>query len=81
MSADTKAALDAAISAHMADVSDGNIVPDYALVIGSTALDDIGSGRTRYYLEGNDGQPVHVSYGLLSYVLNSNLWDEDDEDD
>lgn len=81
MSVQTKAALEAAIQAHIADVTGGNILTDWGLVIASTSMEDIGTGATVYLFESNDGQPAHVSYGLMSYALRSSVWERDDDDD
>ena len=80
MSQSTKTTLDAAIAAHIADLTEGNILTDWGLVIASTSMDDIGTGTTVYLFESNDGQPPHVSYGLLSYAMQSSVWEEDDDD-
>lgn len=80
MSDETKAALDAAVAAHIADVSDGNIVTDWCVVAGMTDIEDIGTGTTRYFFEGNDSQPPHVSYGLLTYAVQSSIWNENEDD-
>lgn len=82
MSEQTKADLEAAVAAHIADKTDGNILTDWALVIASSAMEDIGTGATVYLFESNDNQPAHVSFGLLQYALRSSVWDEGpDEDD
>lgn len=79
MSDSTKAALEAAITAHIADLTDGNILTDWGLVIASTSIEDIGTGTTVYMFESNAGQPAHVSYGLMSYALQSSVWQGDDD--
>jgi len=79
MSDDTKANLEAALHAHIADEQDGRIVTDWAMVVASTTVEDIGTGATFYQFQANTGQPAHVSYGLLSYALHSAVWDEDEE--
>lgn len=80
MSAATKAALDAALSAHIADVIDGYLITDWALIAATTSVENIGTGTTRYWCEGNEGQPVHVTIGLLQYGRETTTWgDEDDE--
>ena len=78
MSAETKAALESAIAAHIADATDGNILTDWGMVTASTTMEDIGSGATVYRFDCNDGQPAHVSYGLMSYALQSSVWEEED---
>jgi DNA-directed RNA polymerase subunit E'/Rpb7 len=81
MSTATKAALDAAVAAHIADKTDGDVLTDYALVIASTSMEDIGTGATSYLFEANGNQPAHVSFGLLSYAMHSSVWLSDDDDE
>lgn len=50
----TKAALDAAIAAHVSETGDGDLVTDWALIAATTSVENIGTGTTRYLLEGND---------------------------
>lgn len=68
MSDQTKADLESALAAHVADTGDGAIVTDWALVVATTSVENIGTGTTRYLLEGNDNQPVHVMTGLFKYA-------------
>jgi len=65
MSRETKLALDEALRVHIASETDGDILTEYSLVTASISMDDIGTGRVTYYLEGPDHQPAHVSTGLL----------------
>lgn len=81
MSDQTKANLDAAIAAHVADTGDGSIVTDWALIAATTTVDNIGTGTTSYLLEGNDNQPVHVMTGLFRYACERVIWEDDDDDD
>ena len=81
MSDQTKAALDEAVAAHVADTGNGDIVTDWALIAATTSAENIGTGTTRYLLEGNDNQPVHVMTGLFRYASERVVWDEDEEDD
>ena len=78
MSDATKAALEAALSAHIATVTDGDILTDWAMVAATTTLDDIGTGTTQYWCEGNTAQPVHVTIGLLRYGAEHATFDEDE---
>lgn len=55
--------------------------PTYGLVMASTTLESIGTGTTIYLFEANDGQPAHVSFGLLSYALQSSVWSSEDDDE
>lgn len=77
----TKADLDAAIAAHVSATGDGAIVTDWALIAATTSVENIGTGTTRYLLEGNDNQPVHVMTGLFRYAGERVVWDEDEEED
>lgn len=79
MSDETKAALDVAVAAHAAELTGGNMLTDWGLVMATTEIEDIGTGSTIYAFDANDGQPAHVSYGLLSYALHSAVWDETDD--
>lgn len=81
MSDQTKADLDAALAAHIADVGDGSFVTDWAMIAALTTVDNIGTGRTSYFLEGNENQPVHVMTGLFRYASERVIWDDDDDDD
>ncbi|MFN4000879.1 hypothetical protein [Microcella sp.] len=81
MSDKTKAALEAALSAHIADQTDGDIVTDWALVAATSSIESIGTGRTAYFIEANTNQPVHVMAGLFRYASEHVIWYTDDEDD
>jgi hypothetical protein len=81
MSDATRAALDAALNAHIAELTDGDIVTDWALVAGTTTLENIGTGVTRYWVEGNEGQPVHVTIGLLRYGSEHTTFGDGTDDD
>lgn len=82
MSDETRAALEAALAAHVADHCDGAIITDWALIAATSSLDDIGTGRTSYFLEANENQPIHVMTGLFRYASEHVLRDaEEDEED
>lgn len=80
MSADTKAALEVALNEHIADVAEGDILTDWTLIAATTTVEDIGTGTTRYFCEGNTGQPVHVTIGLLQYGRETTTWGDDDDE-
>lgn len=80
MSDATKAALDKALEAHITDVTEGGLVTDWALIAATTSVENIGTGTTRYWLEGNTGQPVHVTIGILQYGRETTTWGDDDDD-
>ena len=81
MSDETKAALEAAVTAHIADVTEGDLVTDWAMVAATTTLDNIGTGTTRYWCEGNNAQPIHVTIGLLRYGSEHATFGDDDDDE
>ena len=81
MSDATKDALDAALAAHIADLTEGDIVTDWALVAATTTLENIGTGTTRYWVEGNEAQPVHVTIGLLRYGSEHTTFGDNEDDD
>ncbi|MFJ4997123.1 hypothetical protein ACIP5T_03155 [Microbacterium sp. NPDC088619] len=81
MSDQTKATLDAAVAAHVSETGDGDLVTDWALIAATTSVENIGTGTTRYLLEGNDNQPVHVMTGLFRYASERAIWDDGDDDE
>ena len=81
MSAETKTALEAALAAHIADQCDGDLVTDWALVAATSTMENIGTGITRYFIEANTNQPVHVMAGLFRYASEHVIWDDDNDDE
>jgi hypothetical protein len=69
----------AAISAYVAEVTDGGIVTDWALVTASTEMEDIGSMRATYRLDCPENQPEHVTLGLIEYSRQTYLSGDGDE--
>ena len=65
MSAETKAALDAAIAAHVADETPESLVTGYALIVSNATVEDFDQERTRYFCEYAEQQPFHVALGLI----------------
>ncbi|MGU3358189.1 hypothetical protein ACLBWJ_13120 [Microbacterium sp. M4A5_1d] len=67
MSAETKAALDAAIAEHIASEAenDSTLVNGYALIVAHGDAADFDDETTRYLLEYADRQSFHVSLGLV----------------
>lgn len=80
MSDQTKAELELALERHLADVSPGTVITDWAMVVGLTSMEDIGTGRTSFFIEANENQPVHVTTGLFRYAGEKVLWGDDDDD-
>lgn len=80
MSDQTKAALDKALADHVAEIGDGAILTDWALIAATTSVENIGTGTTRYLLEGNNNQPIHVMTGLFQYASERVIWDDDDDE-
>jgi hypothetical protein len=69
MSAATKAALDAAIEAHVADEMDGAMVSAYVLNTVSQRIESLDRNSSSYYAEFSDNQDHHVGIGLASMLL------------
>lgn len=69
MSAETQAALEAALAEHIADSTDGGVVTDWCAVVAVKHLDYLDTGTTEYRLEANVNQPLHISTGLLAYAI------------
>jgi len=78
MSAETKAALDDAIRAHIADECDGKTVMHWVIGVYSVAATDFGTGAGSYYRDVADNQPHHVTDGLLHAVqrITDDIWDD-----
>ena len=83
----TKDNLDAAIAAHFQDAwNEATIVTGYVLqVSGMTSTDMDNGAQHSYHRETADGQPAHVTMGLIDYAHTSfraqfTLRDEDDDD-
>lgn len=82
----TKDALDTAITAHFADIwEDASIVTGYVIQISGVTNADINNGSQHsYYRATQNGQPAHVTLGLLDYAHTSFKQDmnsANDEDD
>lgn len=70
MSAQTKAALDEAIAAHVADVQDGGgIVTGYVLLTSSANVEQLKNEATAYLFEAAELQPFHVGLGLAHRLI------------
>ena len=76
MSAETRAALDAAIAAHVADECDGDMVTDWVVVTETTTIDMLDSGDGSMVIEAPDMQSNYLSEGLLHAALNVNHSEE-----
>ena len=77
MSSQTKAALDDAIRAHIADALPGTTVVAWSLVSASIDNATYGDGGSHYWRDMPDGQPLHVCEGLLHLGLRmiGQTWD------
>lgn len=69
MSDHTKAALEDAIRAHIADAQPGTTIVAWELVTASIDNATYGDGGSHYWCEQADGQPLHVCEGLLRFGL------------
>lgn len=90
MSAETKAALDAALAAHIQDESDdlvegGIIVTGYACMASYVTASTIERGTTRYFTEYGENMAHHVVMGLVEHHAQrlrhelADSWDDDEE--
>ncbi|WP_447948226.1 hypothetical protein [Microbacterium maritypicum] len=78
MSEATRADLDNAISAHIADTFPGHYTSGWVVVVSSSTLER--PNATNYRLLTADGQPWHIDSGLLTVGnrIMKDSWDEDD---
>lgn len=78
MSAETKAALEAALAAHIADECDGRMLADYLMIVHSQ---DVLTDLSHFRLVLSETQPFHVSDGLASVgrKLLADIWDSESE--
>lgn len=82
MSEQTKAALDAAIAARIADECDEpTIVTGYVLHAAHLSTENIDRGSTGYFAEYADQQPFHVCVGLAHQLTQKLALDYEDDDD
>jgi hypothetical protein len=83
MSDETRANLDAAISAHIADAFPGHYTSGWIVVTSSAAIDR--PNTTNYRMVSPDSQPFHIDDGLIKVGARilQDSWDEDasEEDD
>ena len=85
MSDQTKEAFERALAAHFADEFDGAVISQWYLQGFGQRIDS----ESGYYLGAwPNGQPIHVTGGLIDYALNrhstrllSTISDEDPDDD
>lgn len=81
MSNETHAALDATISAHIADTYPGDYTSGWIVIVASSSLDR--PEATNYRLVSPDGQAFHIDDGLISVgkKIIRDSWDLDGEED
>jgi len=67
VSAETKAALDAAIAAHVADetAQPTTVVTGYVLIVSHGTAEDFDNEITQYFAEYADRQPYHTALGIV----------------
>ncbi|MDY7542616.1 MULTISPECIES: hypothetical protein [unclassified Cryobacterium] len=69
MSVATKAALDAAIQAHFADVTLGGFTTGYVLQVKGKTSEDLEAGQqTSYLREVAESQDSDISLGLMDFM-------------
>lgn len=78
MSEASKATLDDAIRAHIADECEGKTTMHWVLVTYSVNAEDFGTGAGSYYRDVADSQPHHVTDGLLhaGQRITDQIWDD-----
>lgn len=87
MSDATKAAMEAAIQAHISDESaQDDLVTNYVLGCALTSFsDDNERNRHSYWFESIDNQPAHITRGMADLVTEwasgTTIYQEDDDDD
>jgi hypothetical protein len=69
MSDETKAALDAALEAHILDEQDGGMLTDYALQARYVTMETLDASASGYFAEYSDHIPHHSALGLVKLHL------------
>jgi len=78
VSAETKAVLEAAIAAHIADECDGDIAQGYVLVTETTSFEDMDHGISSWRIDTREHQSKFTTDGLLWNALHVNADPADD---
>lgn len=71
MSVETKTALEAAISAHIADEYEGDIVTGWVIVTEVTSLEMLDQGESAMIVASRDLQSDYLTRGLLHAALST----------
>lgn len=71
--------LDEALRDYVAEVADGAILTEHFVITASTAMEDIGTGRTMYVWFAPRSQPPHTTLGLLHYAADNAMVGDDDD--
>lgn len=71
MSADTKASMERAIEAHIADANEGDIIGAWVVVVETTSLAEMDDDRSSWFTVTRDMQSTFTSNGLLWSALNT----------
>jgi hypothetical protein len=80
MSAETKAALDAAIAAHVADECHGDMAGAWVVVAETTSLDEIDADMSSWYIGSRAMQSSIMTNGLLYSALTTGNAQRVDDD-
>lgn len=75
MSDATKAALDEAIQAHIADEADGSIVTAYVLLAANQTVEELDKHLTGFWREVSEGQAMHTTIGLAILLADQLRYD------
>lgn len=79
MSAETKATLEAALEAHVADECDGDMVGAWVALAETTTLDDMDAEASVFYIEARNQQSSFLTSGLLHAAIERSTWRDVDE--
>lgn len=78
MSEQTKQALEAAVAAHVAEETDGDLATAWVIIAETTSLEEMDDNRSSFYIDTRDLQSLYTSDGLLYHALKRTFRDDDD---
>lgn len=75
VSEQTKAALEAAITAHIADECDGDLATAWVVIAETTNLEEIDDNMSAFYIDTRETQSTYTTDGMLYHALNRGTHD------
>lgn len=78
MSDETALAMEAAIEAHIADETSGDLAGGYVVVVETTSMSEMDAGRSAYFIATRNAQSRFMTDGLLWTALRTEGDDDDD---